>query len=367
MSDLPNQPNYTADPTQRLTGETKSQEGEVSVVQPDRFKICLEGESADSYLTVLRRLIQMARTNQYFPSPKGQDNLYRLMSPQTNFGLDNKIRLNDLNGMPSEPDIGRVLADKEAGRRFLAMNDNADILSRTDPAALRLQKRILYYRDVEKSELPKRVNLEMKLRSLDHNAKVAQFYSIFERYDPGEGIFTRYTIQLSHRHTRWNQPQIELAGDDLSATTEFRNVISCYHSDEAEFAFILLSEVPSITVEEVVRGRVGPLWFHQSNAPEEIKELLNKHPGDFILNLPLERVGVLGKDQADKSDLNNDPFGRLYRPSLAPAAREIADEKAASLGYRVYKERKFCCTKGIAGPLKSLLESRGCRCIIYTI
>jgi hypothetical protein len=367
MSDLPTQPTYIPDPSERLTGDRDSQEVESPVAQPERFKICLEGESADSYLAVLRRLIQMARTNQYFPSPKGQDNLYRLMSPSSNFGLDNKIRLNDLNGMPSEPDIGRVLADKDAARRFLAMNDNADILSRTDPAALRLHKRISYYRDVEKSELPKRVNLEMKLRSLDHNAKIAQFYSIFERYDPGEGIFTRYTIQVSHQHTRWNQPQIELAGDDLSATTDFRNVISRYHSDEAEFAFILLSEVPSIKVEEVVRGRVGPLWFHQSNAPEEIRQLLAKHPSDFILNLPLERVGILSKDQADKADLNNDPFGRLYRSSLTGSAREIADEKAASLGYRVYKERKFCCTKAIATPLRELLESRGCRCIIYTI
>lgn len=365
MTQFPSEPLYQEDEDKksRLTGDTNVPVSN----EAEKFKITLEGQQADTYLGCLRRLIQRARTNQFFPSPRAQENLYRLMCPASNFGLDNQIRLNHLNGMPSEPDIGRVLADKEAAIRFLNMNDNADIWSRTDPASLRLHKRIQYYREVVNAELPRRVNMEMKLRHIDHTNKIAQFYTIFERYDPGEGIFTRYTIQLSHRHTNWNQPQIELDGDDLKATVEFRNVISRYHSDEAEFAFILLSEVPSIQVEEVVRGRIGPLWFQQSNAPAEIKELLKDRPGEFILNFPLERVGIVSKDSNTKEDLNNDPFARLYRSVLTGEDQKLANQKAEDLGYKVYKERKFCCTSGVYEPLQRLLASRGARCVIYTI
>ena len=350
----------------RLTGEKPATPVAPSYL--DRFKIILEGEKADVYLTLLRRLISGGRTNQFYPNPRAQDNLYKLMAPAANFGLDNQIRLNHLNGLPSEPDIGRVLADKDACARFQQMNDNADILSRQDDASKRLHKRIAYYREVAKSELPRRVHMEMKLRTIDHVQKVAHFYTIFERYDPGEGIFTRYTIQLTHQHTRWNRQQIELQGDDLLATEAFRNVISRYHSDEAEFAFMLLCEVPSINVEEVVRARIGPLWFKESNSPPEIAALLESRPGDFILNFPLERVGIPSRENYNKEDLNNDPFARLYRSSIADGdARQIADRRAETLGYRVYKERKFCCTKGIAEPLKELLAQRGLRCVIYTI
>ncbi|CAN0472193.1 unnamed protein product, partial [Phaeothamnion confervicola] len=222
-------------------------------------------------------------------------------------------------------DIGRVLADKDACFRFLQMNDNADILSRTDEASQRLHKRIDYYREVAKAELPKRVHMEMKVRTIDHAQKIAYFYTIFERYDPGDGMFTRYTIQLKHQSNRWNKPQIELQGDDLLATEAFRNVISRYHSDEAEFAFMLLSEVPSISVEEVVRARVGPLWFKDSTAPPEITELLQDRPGEFILSFPFERVGIPSKDNNNTEDLNKDPFARLYRTSLTDEARGVAD------------------------------------------
>ena len=53
-------------------------------------------------------------------------------------------------------------------------------------------------------------------------SKTASFYSIFERYDPGEGVFTRYTITLQHQDSRWNKAQIEMQGDDLKATEAFR-------------------------------------------------------------------------------------------------------------------------------------------------
>jgi hypothetical protein len=293
------------------------------------------------------------------------ENLYRLMSPSGNLGIDPEIRLNPRCGMPSEPDIGRVLADKEASTRFLSRNDTAEVMARQDEASYRLHRRIQYLRDVNKSDLPKRIHHEIKLRRVDLTSKTASFYSIFERYDPGEGVFTRYTITLMHQDSRWNRSQIELAGDDLRATEGFRNVISRYHSDEAEFAFILLADVPGIQVEEVVRGRIGPLWFKEADVmPDEIRQLLEQHPGNMILNFPLERVVINSKA---KEDLQADPFARMYRATLEGDARKYAEARAESLGYRVFKERKFCVTKGIAGPFQQLLADRKARCIVYTV
>lgn len=334
-------------------------------IDPTLYKIRLTNEDADHFCEFLRKLIRGGKLNQFYPNPNALDNLYRLMSPSGNLGIDPEIKINPRCNMPSEPDIGRVLADKEAAPRFLARNDTAEVNARTDEASFKLHRRLQYLRDVNKSDLPKRIHHELKLRKVELATKTASFYSIFERYDPGEGVFTRYTITLQHQDTRWNRVQIEMQGDDLKATEAFRNVISRYHSDEAEFAFILLSEVPSIKVEEVVRGRVGPLWFKEADTmPNEVRALLEQHPGNFILNFPLERVVI---NSNAKEDLQADPFSRLYRNTVEGDARQFALERAERLGYRVFKERKFCVTKGIAGPFQQLLAERNARCIVYTI
>lgn len=343
-----------------------SRESEAApLLDSTQYRVLLREEEADVFLGMLRKLIRGGKVNQFFPNPSALDHLYRLMSPSGNLGIDPEIRINPRSGLPSEPDIGRVLADKEACTRFLARNDTPEVMARTDEASFKLHRRIQYLRDVQKSDLPRRFHHDIKLRRVDLTTRTASFYSIFERYDPGEGVFTRYTITLQHQDSRWNRNQLELVGDDLRATEGFRNVISRYHSDEAEFAFILLSEVPGIKVEEVVRGRVGPLWFKEADVmPEEIRQLLERNPGNLIMNFPLERVVINSKA---KEDLLADPFARLYRASLEGEARIQAERRAESLGYRVFKERKFCVTKGIAGPFQQLLADRGARCIVYTV
>lgn len=331
-----------------------------------RYKIVMSDSEADDFLTILRKLIRGGKLNQFFPSPNTMDNLYRLMAPAGNLGIDPQIRLNPRCGLPSEPDIGRVLADKDACQRFLARNDNPEVMGRTDEASFKLHRRIRYLRDINQSELPRRFNLDLKLRRIDAATRTASFYSVFERYDPGEGVFTRYTVTLRHQDQRWSRnQQIELKGDDLRVTENFRNVISRYSSDEAEFAFILLADVPGIQVEEVVRCRIGPLWFKEAETvPDEVRDLLIRHPGNFILNFPLERVVV---NQTAKEDLMADPFSRFYRDGLSGEAREMALAKAEALGYRIFKERKFCVTKAIAAPFQELLKKRNARCIVYTI
>jgi hypothetical protein len=359
MSTLGPAPEYhDYEPAQSEAPSTPGSEG-------IQYKIVLRDQDADTYLEALRKLIRGGKLNQFYPNPTAQENLYRLMSPSGNEGIDPEIRLNPRCGLPSEPDMGRVVADKDTCDRFLQRNDTPDVMARSDEASYKLHRRIRYLRDVARSELPRRVKLELKLRRVDQVSKTASFYSIFERYDPGEGVFTRYTITLQHQDTRWNRNQVELQGDDLKATEAFRNVISRYHSDEAEFAFILLSQVPGIKVEEVVRGRIGPLWFKEAETvPDEVRRILEQHPGNFILNFPLERVVI---NSSAKEDLLTDPFARFYRNTVEGEARQYALEQAERLGYRVFKERKFCVTRGIAKPFQDLLAERKARCIIYTI
>lgn len=326
----------------------------------------LDAEKAEVYLDVLRRLIKAGRPNKFYPSGRALGNLFYLMSPAANRGLVDKLRINVHTGLPAEPEVGRVIADKEIAQRFVQKHDFEALKQRQDDASKRLLAKVEYYHEVVSKEVPPRYNLELKLKRVFEEEKRAEFTAIFQRFDPGEGVFTLYTIQLSHQHSRWSQPKVELRGDDLRATEAFSNVISRYSSDEAEFAFILLSDVEGITVEEVLRGRVGPLWMEGvTSCPPEITELLHQHPGSFILNFPFERVALRTGD--NKTDTNRDPFARLYRDSLDPESRAKVLQRAEDLGYLIHKERKLACSQALRQPLGELLKARGKPCVIYTI
>lgn len=323
----------------------------------------LKGEQAETYCQLLEALIRGGKPNNTFPSGRGLANLVYLLRPSTNRGLSNEIQINLRNGLPHEPDVGRIIADKDICEKILRSHDLASVRARVDEASKRLVSRLDYYLDVQKRELPERFRLDLKLKRIDETTQVADFIAVFERFDPGEGVFTLYQIHLRHQSDRWSKPKVELLGDDLRYTEEFRNVISRYSSDEAEFAFILLSDVPGITVQEISRGRIGPLWMKGVPSPPAIAALLEQYPGEAILSFPFEKVFV--PEVEGKEDSNRDPFGRLYRPSLNPENRELADARARKLGYIVHKERKFACTRNLIAPLRKVCADLGNPCVIY--
>ncbi len=355
MSTLPSPEYQDLDP--------KPSGAEVSpTFERDPIQIVRDGQ-AEAYCQLVESLIRGGKPNSSYPSGRGVENLIYLLRPSVNRGLSNEVQVNLRNGLPNEPNIGRVIADKDICGKLLRTHDVESVHARDDEASRRLIHRIEYYREVEKRELPDRFRLDLKLKRTDEKEQTADFIALFERFDPGEGVFTRYTIHLRHRNQRWAKPKVELQGDDLRYTEEFRNVISRYSSHEAEFAFILLSDVAGITVDEVSRGRIGPLWMSGVEAPEPIAELLKAHPGNAILNFPQEKVFV--PEVEGKSDDNRDPFARMYRQSLNDENRDLADARATTLGYIVHKERKFACTKPLVGPLKELMVKLGKPCVVY--
>jgi hypothetical protein len=357
----PNSPQYDdLEPSRSSTSE-ESREAKPSF-ERDPIQI-LDGPQAETYCQLLEGLIRGGKPNSFYPSGRGLANLVYLMRPSTNRGIINSIRVNMTNGMPDEPDVGRVIADKDICLKFLKSHDLASVRSRQDDASKRLISRLDYYQEVDRRELPERYRLDLKLKRIDEAKLVADFIAVFERFDPGEGVFTRYQIHLRHQSDRWSKPKVELLGDDLRYTEEFRNVISRYSSDEAEFAFILLSDVPGITVQEISRGRIGPMWMKGVPSPPEITELLEQNPGNVILNFPFEKVFV--PDVEGKEDNNRDPFARLYRESLCEDNKPLADARAAKLGYIVHKDRKFACSKPILAPLRKLCSDLGKPCVIY--
>ncbi len=321
-------------------------------------------EAAGIYLAMLRRLLQAGRLNRFFPDPARLEALWGFLAPSGGFGTWPGLEINLRTGLPAEPAVGRILSQQEASSRFLAGVDLPVLEAKADPspAEQRLLEQARYHQELQRASLPRWSRLDLALRRVEADRRRAFFTTVFDRFDASEELFARYTVQLYQHHGRWTRNLVELQGDDLEATGPFRTVISRYHSDEAEFAFVLLSELPAITVEEVVRCRVGPLWFEGVEMPPAVASLLAAHPGSFILHFPTDRAGLTVRE-----DGNRDPFSVLWRQVLQPEARELAEKKAGELGYHVHKERKFACTRAVAGPFSEWLKQRGARCVVYPV
>lgn len=229
-------------------------------------------------------------------------------------------------------------------------------------AAERRLRRYDYHASLLKSALPQSFELNLALRKIDPRSHTAFFTVTLDRYDITESVFVRYTIHLAQTADRWRRQQVELVGDDLAYTENFRNAISRFAADEAEFAFILLSDLPNVKVEEVVRGRVGPMYFRGVQMPEEWKALFDTCPDAFVLHFPSDSAS-LSLARSGSAD----PLATLYGDFLKGEARQALDEKIRFLGYKVWKERKFTCTADVEAPLRDLLRRRGSPSVVRSI
>lgn len=326
----------------------------------------LKGEQVDTYSSILIALLKAARLNKFFPDPASLINLFSFHSPMKNLGLYETLEINELTGLPTEKDTVRVITDKDMALKVLRESSLEELEKKYEMIPSDVNRRRLlryrYYMALGEVVMPKLFNMELVLRSIDEKEHTAYFTVILDRFDLSENLFARYTIFLYQIDSRWIRPQIELSGDDFSYTENFRNVIARYAASESEFAFVILNDIKNVGVEEVVRARIGPLYFSGVYCPEGIERLVDNFPGSFILSLPTDRASV-----SIKEDRNNDPFAMLYREFLHNDAREVYEKRFGQTGYHVFKDRKFVCTKNIEGHFKEFLKNIGTKNVVYSV
>lgn len=326
----------------------------------------LSGDRLEHYLVLVDALLDAGRLNKFYPDPAQLRDLYGFMRPGRNEALYPALHIDLRSGLPSEPEVSRVITDAELARAAVRETTqealDRELEQSGSEAARRRVQRHRYHAALAARPMPTTFGMTLALRRVDPSNKTAHFTVVLDRFDLGDGVFVRYTIQLTQQDSRWTRPQVELVGDDLKYTENFRNVIARFTADEAEFAFLLLSDLRNVRVEEVLRCRVGPLYFRGMQIPKPWEPLFDDHPAAFIMHFPSERAG-----RSVSQEGSNDPIAVLYREFLSPQARQDVEPRVRELGYKVWKERKFACTPDMAEPLRQFLKARGYKCLVQPI
>lgn len=309
---------------------------------PSRGTRALAGADLELYCATASALILNGRLSRSYPDPEKCAAFLAALAPSVRGALAAPVAVDLSSGLPSIREVVSVEADFRLapGWAKLASKPKAD-----------------YYRRLLEKPLGALTSLEARLRRIDSARGVAAFEVVYDRYDPAETVFVRHTIQLEQQDSVWGDPFLIRQGDYSRQTNAFRDKMERFTQDDSELAFLLLGKVPGLRVEEVVRGRIGPLWSPWTPAPEDFRGA--PEPA-FVLHLPLDRASLELPE-----DRNDDPFSTIYRSFLSEDSRALVEEEARRLGYRVHKDRKFSVTRGAAAVLRSLLARAGTRNLIY--
>jgi hypothetical protein len=325
-------------------------------IRPSRPVCVLSGPDLELYSATAAALIRGARLNKSYPDPERSAAYLAALAPSIRPGLEGGVDVDLSSGLPSLKDLASVEADARIGpdslREWVARPANRPL----GPAG---EAKAAYYRRLAGKPLGPLWKLEARLRRVDRRRGAAAFQVVYDRYDPAETVFARYTILIEQDDADGKKNFLRHRGDYTGQTNAFREKIERFTQDDSELAFLLLGGVPGLRVEEITRGRIGPLWSPWALPPEEFRGA----PGPaFILHLPLDRASLwLEEDRTD------DPFSTIYRSALSSESRELVEEQARRLRYRVHKDRKFSVTRGAGAALRARLQTAGTRNIVYEI
>ncbi|MFH1723505.1 MAG: hypothetical protein ABII00_02670 [Elusimicrobiota bacterium] len=325
-------------------------------LSPAERYVLLRGEDLERYAQTSSRLVLAARLNKWYPDPFGCADRFRLMAPSVRRGLYGGVRIDRTTGLPRLKDVLTVQVDREIAGEFLAAQEARAASGRS--LTPRVAAKVAYYRELVKVHLPPIHHLSVRLRRVYPGRGCAAFEVVFDRLDAAEGYFVRYTLLLEQTDRVWGSRLLERSGDYTKQTQAFRETMDKFAQDESEIMFLLLGKLEGVRVEEVSRGRIGPLWSPWSPAPP------GWSPRDasdaFILHCPLDRAST-----GHEVDLDNDPFSTLFRDFLSDASRPVIDEAVRRFRYRVHKERKFACTKPALPALRIKLMEAGTNNVVY--
>lgn len=327
---------------------------------PEGNPIALTGGAAEAYLERLDLAVRGARLNAFFPPEKALRAHLSFLAPSGCEALYETLHLSPRSGLPSARDILRVKIDRDIASEILA-----DAQKHGSPAPQsRAARRVAYHGRLAQAEIMATNRMRVELRQQEPAHNRARFRVVFDRFDIASCQFVRYTIMLSQRDRFWRQSHVIVDDAELAAPTEsFRRIVSRLVSDEAEIAFVLLSEIPGIAVEDVRRCRVGPMLMPGVELGQPVQSLFAAAQSDghspWILCFPEDRAGIEVADHA-----SSDPLAPLLREAVSADSRTLLDAKADQLDYRVAKSRKFVCSSDLRGPLARLCRDLGAPSIV---
>jgi len=328
--------------------------------------VTLTEEVESQYVRSLSAILREARLNVHYPNAAALRDHVSCMSPQVHHGLYGGLDIDRRSGLPTYKEWTRVQTDVTLAQQMLDDLGERDRLERRarERDHLIYGKQLLkhhYYSAIRDKRLAQLGDMKVALRRVDPDTRTAWFNVVLDKLD-ATGLFVRFTIDLSQTHSVWNRSLVRLDADSAKHTEEFRTLIYRFTSLDAEFTFFKLVTFGGLTVERVVKGTVGPILFAGREAPGALGALMAKQNQGFVAAFPLDMAAC---DLA--ADRDNDPLDDPLVRALSGDAKAEYESARESMGYRVFKDRKFVVSANLQQTLRDWCDAAGTKNIIKVV
>lgn len=320
---------------------------------------------ADAYLERVCALIQSARLNDQYPASHRLVAHLQAMTSSVTQDLYPGVAVERESGLPTYKDWARVRTDASLAAEVLshiAPLEQLQARAAQEPEgvhARQLVKRRYYTALVERPLMPLDA-MHVELRRVEPETRQAFFHIVFDKLD-ARGRFVRYTLDVAQQSSFWTRAMIQLSEDHAQHTQELRSMVYRYASLDAELMLVSLAAHPSISVERVIKSTLGPFFLREISQDDPLAGLLQGSEaaiGSFALDMAAVDVA---------QDADNDPIDDLMSASLSKEARADYEIARKSLGYHVFKDRKFVADRDSKRALEAYCQQAGTRNIIYPL
>jgi hypothetical protein len=321
--------------------------------------LVLPAERGDAYLNVLAASLDMARLNDYYPPAENVlSSLFAMMS-SVHGGLYDAVKVHAETGMPVYNEFIRVETDwLDAPRELRKLEKWKE--RRGEAIYEKLAAKREYLSRLLRLPMFFDEKMQLYFRKIEPETRRALFRIILDRIS-GQGYLERITVDLGQCSSLWSRKNLSLDDRDVAHCQEYlRGLIYRFSNLDVEFLFFQLSQQPHVTVERVIKGRVGPFVFGGIE-PKGNESLMSRFAGEghlFSASLNLADV-----DQP--MDSINDPF--FSEKTLSPEARQELRESRKTHAYGVLRDRKFVACGAEKEALLIFLEEKKTKNILYDL
>jgi hypothetical protein len=320
----------------------------------------LPAAEAPAYLDKLSRALRAGRLSKAFPDRHALSPQLELMRRGVELGQYTGIFVDSRTGLPNMAAFTRVATDAEVAREF------GEGVGEEDK---RRYRRELLERDLQSIE-----SHEVALRRHDAANGASSVRLDMTKLD-ASGLIIRVRVELTQTGSG-GRKGVELDVEDktASARDELHATIYRHAAYDAETLFVRLEELRNVEVERVERGVIGPALVQLPDGgrfPQELQGPLGKAAPNW--KSPQGKLEMLLSFQSDfaardlSEERSNDPLERLLIHRLEESEKPRYAELRRKTVFKVYKDRKFACTRGMMGLAKALCEAGETKNIIYPI
>lgn len=329
--------------------------------------IDLTGDDERSYLDAMRRIMRGARLNTYYPDSRAVSAHLNAMHPDVHNGIYDGIAIDVRSGLPTYREWTRVQTDAAlATDQLEQLGPKRDLerkaRERPDSIFSRQLAKHDYYSRIEGMPTATLGDMTVQLRRVDQSTSTGHFHVVLDKLD-ASGLFVRYSIDLSQQNARWEGAVRVEDGDIAKQSDAFEALIYQFTSLDSEMTFAKIQTMQGMSVERVIKGIIGPIFFSFGDAktepPAELEPFVEEHGWLATFSLDMTAYDI-------EESKENDPFVELLaQKSVDATTRERFARARANLGYKVFKDRKFVVPRSAVTAVRQLCADRGTKNIVY--